>query len=640
MKVLIAGGDKVTNIVKMLEKKFSNGGIDFIAVKHIDEIEDIFVRGEYYDRAIIIEQCWNNDFEETDTMVIRNRINEFAKRALGRQTHGISYVFFTQTEDSAAQVYDEILPIINDSVVIHKEPPYSVNFFASLVTSDIDNINSSIVYEPEYEMPEMDLRTTVTEKVIDNTVNYTVEEVDDISKELFETDEISAPGFTGFDLGVDFEREVGSVEEPEVEEVETKDDIWDTVMDGLDGLDDFDDIEVEDEEPMKPSLDLPDFSQGIHNDTGFGDDYSFDDFDQSISSDENQLVPDIVNDIEVESNSVEENQGVSEIEDTMFMGGIIDDIDTNDTDVSSIFNDEDYIEEKPKTEQSEVKLDMDAEQIKVTLDAFANRGNSIVVTGSGGCGTSTVAYHLANTVCNLGYSVLLVDMDTEGRAQSYISKDNYSCMESDGANLMQALKSTAGINSHVAIVKPGFRLLTMGIGGNMIPLEDIIQKEKLIRFIQLSKTNYNFIIYDVPFKHTVGCVKDLAFMTDNLVIVTDSSDWGLTKTMLSVCNVEGEDTQDIIFSKGQLLFNRYKELKSVMGKKIKSSTGICQAIDSKIAELLGDEPEYGFSDFHICGVIPENENLKSSWYSTEQYTDSSTGYKEFTELLISILLKK
>ena len=49
---------------------------------------------------------------------------------------------------------------------------------------------------------------------------------------------------------------------------------------------------------------------------------------------------------------------------------------------------------------------VDVNYIKQQLRPFASRGNSIVVTGCGGCGTSTVAYNLANIINQLGYCAI------------------------------------------------------------------------------------------------------------------------------------------------------------------------------------------------------------------------------------------
>ena len=291
-----------------------------------------------------------------------------------------------------------------------------------------------------------------------------------------------------------------------------------------------------------------------------------------------------------------------------------------------------------RVNKRENKASIDAE--KAALDAFANRGNSIVFTGCGGGGTTTLAYHIANTIVNMGYTVLLVDMDTRGRAQSYISKDNYDSMEHDGANLMAALKSSAGINAHVSIIKAGFRMLSMGIGGSVVPLSEMIVGNKLARFINLAKTNHNFVIYDIPFEDAVGCASDVTFMADNVVLAIDSSNWGVTKTMMSVCNIESEDMQDTIFSRGQIVYNRYRGIDRIMGRKIKSTVDIAKAMDDKVSELVGMDIGLYFESMHVAGIVEDKKELESGWFESKQYSDTNDGKELFSGLLKDIVMKR
>ena len=279
-------------------------------------------------------------------------------------------------------------------------------------------------------------------------------------------------------------------------------------------------------------------------------------------------------------------------------------------------------------------------KIKEDLRPFAARGNSILVTGCGGCGTSTIAFNLANIICQLGYTVLLVDMDTEERTQNYISKLNYESMEAEGANLMVAVNSTTGISKDVSVVKTGFHLLTMGIATDTAPVEDILHKEKIARFINLAKTSYNFVIYDVPFKETVGFLSDITYMCDNLVLTVDASNWGITKTLLSMCNIDSDDMQDTMFSRAQLVFNRQRSLSRVLGTKVRSCYDIVKAMDKKVKELIGEDPGYHFEDLHIAGIINDDPVFEDGWFEQVQYSDTRKGQAIFLELADSIILKK
>ena len=684
MRILISGGIKTQNIVDGLQQKFASDGVDFLIVHYIEDIEAIFARGEYFDRAIIIEPCWNHDYADLDEMEMRTRINNFAQNSADKQTKGVEYVFLAQQEESAALVYEEILRIRLDSIVVVKAPRYNVPFFNNLVLCNMEQLDS-LIYKPKFvDAPE---EAKIVLKV-ENTrpkSSYTPEEVDDISKELFDSEGTYAPNFEQFDKGIKVER---------VEKVDELDDsagLWDDAFDNIpvekDGQEEQEDIDIDIDEfegfetdESSKSGDLPEFSQNnIKEDESDGFE-SLSELNQSNSQTDKpyklEKLPDfgelpdfeespdfgkssnfgkatITQDILDKSGNLPNFDGGGVMLEKLDKSGelpnfgfenriertennlaeqrtTIDDGLYNEPSPATgadstagirvtpnAFNDAEYADDDEAAmlaNQPRVRVDISNEQIKATLHAFANRGNSIAITGCGGCGTSTIAYHLANTIANIGYTVLLVDMDTEGRTQSYISKDNRNCMEHDGANLMAALKSSSGINAHVSIVRPGFRLLTMGLGGDIMPLEKMVEKHKLARFINLAKTSHNFVIYDLPFKSAVGCASDVTFMADNLVLVVDSSNWGVTKTMISVCNIDSDDMTDTVFSKGQILYNKYKSFGKIMGKKVKSAMDVAKVMDAKVIELLGDDPGYYFKDMHICNVINDTPEFEQGWF--------------------------
>ena len=287
----------------------------------------------------------------------------------------------------------------------------------------------------------------------------------------------------------------------------------------------------------------------------------------------------------------------------------------------------------------EHRAPMTPKQIKSTLDTFAARGNSITVTGCGGCGTSTMALNFANVLCNMGYSVLLVDLDTEHKAQSYISKENYDCLDPESAAVMSAINGSSGINTHIAIVRQGFHLLTMGMASDSRDSKEAIQKDRLSRFLNLAKASHNFVIYDVPFKNAITNLSEVVFNSDNIVMVVDSSNWGVAKTMIDICNIESDDMTETLFNRGQMLFNRYRGLSKVLGKRIKTAQDIEVAMDNKVRQLLGEDPGFYFQSMHICGIVNEDPNFELGWFSSEQYSDTRKGSKIFSDLVINILMK-
>jgi hypothetical protein len=212
-------------------------------------------------------------------------------------------------------------------------------------------------------------------------------------------------------------------------------------------------------------------------------------------------------------------------------------------------------------------------------------------------------------------------------------------MEPDGANLMSAINSSNGINTHISVVEQGFRLLTMGLGTDTAPVSELIHKERLPRFINLAKTSNNFVIYDVPFNSAIGFLSDIVYMSDNLVLVVDNSNWGITKTMLSVCNIASDDMQDTVFNRAQLVFNKTRNLTRVLGNKVKTGKDIEKVMDRKVLELVGDDPGFHFEDLQIAGIIDDDPAFEQGWFENNQYSDTKKGQDIFLRLLEGIVLK-
>ena len=859
MRVLLSGGKKTYNIIDGIRKKFTTSGDDFVVIEYLDDIMDMFSRGDYFDKAVIIEQSITRDGAITDEMQIRQRINKFSMN-ISKKVHKSNYVFLSQDRNIAGMIYDEILPIANDSAVVLMGPPYKATFFADLIVKEAADLPRDWVFEPELAVPEdedfgfndettnnnnvdtadmdlgMDLPEMPTNDVFsgyDYPINDNNTRIgDDLGiNEGLEADNTGIPddlegmlentgdmytgdaaqsfgnefegGFRG-DLGDNFGNDFGNNNEstgdnwdetfgnegePATDNCETGSDEWNI---GNNNIEQDTPIETDVMEPIKQSDELPDYTEnntgtgfipgfddesdmngaidtGINGDgfddiydntvdntqqqQGFTDDTYYDgqgnnqnqDFgnDMYQNNEQNNFVDNSRYD-DMYNEQPQDNMYNEQPQDSMtgFDGDMYDDTQTSEQSQEqgnmSGFSGDMYRQDAQDEYQATMENDMyngnpagfdqqsydqaammaaaaagataaaaanmnqqvpqqtmqvqkkkgirglfgrgqnnqaqyqnmtnqlntaqpvqswqqdnqamvnmgkgnnkvDINYIKQQLRPFASRGNSIVVTGCGGCGTSTVAYNLANIINQLGYTVLLVDMDTEGRTQSYISKTNYDSMEPDGANLMSAVNSSNGISAQESIVKQGFHLLTMGLGTDTAPVSELLHKEKISRFVNLAKTSHNFVIYDIPFNSAIGFLSEITYMTDNLVLVADASNWGITKLMLNVCNISLDDMQDTIFSRAQLVFNRYRNLTKLLGKKVRTGVDITKVVDMKVQELIGEDPGFHFEDLHIAGIINDDPDIENGWFDNVQYSDTPKGQAIFIELLEHIVLKK
>lgn len=851
MRVLLSGGKKTYNIIDGIRKKFTTSGDDFVVIEYLDDILDMFSRGDYFDKAVIIEQSITRDGAITDEMQIRQRINKFSID-ISKKVHKSNYVFLSQDEDIASMIYDEILPIANDSAVVFMKPPYKATFFADLIVKEAADLPREWVFEPELAVPEMeDLgfdNADINEEIDTTDMDLGMDLPEMPTNDIFGGDGYSVEdnqgrisdslgineGFEAENIGVpeDLENLLDGTNQEYIEEnndnnsgfgnnfeggfggsFNGEQEPWDeNGQDSWQGEDTefLQDAPIETDvmEPIKQSDELPDYTEQQSNTSfisGFddiGDDFNNgeyigtqgNDFDNLGMDNQNQTFEgDGFTDTQGENFSnmygdqsqgqgQEFSDGMYDNQNQGFSGDMYEDAQGQDFDGSMYngqsqgFDDGMYGDTQQdtygNTEQEQFSDDMygteqmqdnmqgfggdmygneqqdeyqttmendmyngnpagfdqqsydqaammaaaaagatamaasnlnnqvqqptmqvqkkkglrglfskgqnsqaqyqnmanqlntaqpvqswqqdtqamvnsgngnnkvDVNYIKQQLRPFASRGNSIVVTGCGGCGTSTVAYNLANIINQLGYTVLLVDMDTEGRTQSYISKTNYDSMEPDGANLMSAVNSSNGISAQESIVKQGFHLLTMGLGTDTAPVSELLHKEKISRFVNLAKTSHNFVIYDVPFNSATGFLSEITYMTDNLVLVADASNWGITKLMLNVCNISLDDMQDTIFSRAQLVFNRYRNLTKLLGKKVRTGVDITKVVDMKVQELIGEDPGFHFEDLHIAGIINDDPEIENGWFDNVQYSDTPKGQAIFLELLEHIVLKK
>ena len=760
MKVLISGGSKTSNIVNAISKRFEDGGVEFEVVNFFNELENYYNKGKNFDKAIILEQSLNLDYNIVDEMELRNNINEFAK-IVKEKSGGASFIFIAREDAVANTIHDEILEIRGHSAIVVKEPKYTVSFFVTLISNDVDKLPEEIVFDAEEYARYLYKNNQVDDNKIEKEENnkdadtdeYNTKYIDDIDRGI---EELSSE-WKGINLKKEESKEQRSLGEEgsgsfgaDFGEADLGDtdlgdagfgdaDFGDADFEDADfgdadfGDADFGDADFGDEDFSKADLGDADFSKADLGDTDFGDvdfgkadlgdadfgeadlgDTDFGDADFGDADDkksfEEECTDKEINEYEepggikneygsidvagfednsedkaekeIESSELEKNEyinlnkaeGKSKInfdkEDSSSETGISDqqgelynedysNIDENkkeELEYNEQYNqpqpnqyNEQYNQPQPN-QYNEQYNDLDdieysardmlsSSQIKQAISAFAGRGNTIMFTGCGGSGNSTVVFNIANTIANMGYSVLIVDLDLERKTQSYISAESFDSVDPYGFGVMAAINSTSGINAHVSVVRQGLHLLTMGMASDSVKFSEVIQKEKINRFINMAKMNYNFVLYDCPFDIATTDGKDFTFMADNVVITIDYSNWGILKTLVEMCNIENGEVQEVLFNKGQILFNRYNKKKKIIGKVPRKNKEVVKQMDNKVRSLIGQDPGFHFSDMHICGVIPQNDLIDSMWGEKKQYSDTREGSGIMSNILQNIVLK-
>lgn len=302
---------------------------------------------------------------------------------------------------------------------------------------------------------------------------------------------------------------------------------------------------------------------------------------------------------------------------------------------------DDPISMRPGVDGQRQLNDVNLNDVQKLFAAFANRGNSILVTGAPGAGTQTIAYQLANVLRLMNYSVLLVDFDTVGRAQSYITEANYNATDPDENKLAQAVNSSQGISKHLIVPSQNLHLLDLGLALDSKPLEEMIQKNRVMKFANSAKNGHNFVIYDTPFEAATGHLDDLTTMQDNIVIVSDASTWGSMKTLLYMMNIGDDTVLETMFNKSQILFNRYRGYPKILDQKIRNPQDILKAMDKQVEKLVGTDIGYQFQQMHCCGSLGYIDKFEEGWLGKDkqQYTATRDGQAVFIEILKNIVLK-
>lgn len=669
MKIVVSGGEKTDNIVDRLSEKFFENGDKIVSLKFIDDLEEYMDCGYHIDRFIITEQSITKDGDTNSESEIRGIINYISGKIASKNgKHEV--VFLTQYNDMADIIMEESMDIAASRAIVLKEPPYTVQFFSDMLGTEIDKLPSEYIYRPEdYE----DEDTTIDEHADDTAleVNITDEEWEDMEDGDDQLEwKVEDNQFTGnneSELAGEEDNITDTEWEDSIDEesntVDTND--WEGDLDELtDAVADNTDNEIDGIIKDETDCDIGEGSTSVWTDEDveqakgiidISEHRSPDDVHDTRDGIENSLerfvdeeVDKIYEDNKSTSSKTNANteiNGSVAWDDSADYNEDLYDKDESDGIDDSIYKDEQYesnrrnIVGRNKRKMSAViGKNTDKHDIRDALDPFANRGNSIVVTGGSGSGISTVALNIANTLVTIGYTVLLVDMDTMNREQSYMSKLNYNAIEEGESPLMSAINGGNSIEASAKIVKPGLRLLSMWMGGDCVPTESIIKKDRIPRFLSMIKGKYNFVVYDIPFNLATGYLSDITYAADNIVYTVDCSNWGISKMMLEICNIDDTAMQESIFNRTEVIFNKYKGIKSIFGKKVSDFKGILKAMDDKTMELVGEDIGLYFEDMNISGVIDYDISMDDHWFSALQYSDTEKGFDIFEKIIENVVL--
>lgn len=282
---------------------------------------------------------------------------------------------------------------------------------------------------------------------------------------------------------------------------------------------------------------------------------------------------------------------------------------------------------------------VDNKKIKSILDGIARSGCNIVVSGVGGSGVSTVSYNLATVISRLGYNTLIVDLDTEQRAQSYISEASYKSVGVDCINLEKVINNELDAGRSCSYIKKNLYMLTLGAATDAFKINDTIDRSKMDRFIGQVKSTFDFVIYDTPIENIVDFDSSIAALADKLLLVVDSSTWGVMKTISYLFNIEDDSVLNIFFRKASLIFNRVNDKNDIVGKKIpikKIDKELVDTMDNVVSQLTEGSVGYYFSEMSNVCHIPYDSSIPSTWFSNRSYAETSNGMDTMCRVIESI----
>lgn len=713
----MAGGKKTNNIVVPLKSRFKSGAVQLDTEETIDDIISYIIKGEVFDRAVIIEPAIVGEKSEKGLDYARVKMVELLSK-LGDSRNDVQFIFVVTTQELADVIKEEMFGLGEYRVkVILAKAKYKLKFFIQLCTlelSEIPNTYESIsatkITEDmvrvdtvegekiEAVVPERKFEDFDTEEKTDSDagLNDTGEEFNSNEEEPNNIDE-----FSSFDESVLNDPEKSEDEEiiepfdgDDVEHIEEGTDEKDEESWGFDnvgtaGTDEYSDPEngsyIGDEFNTAENLgifhdrdteieqkfddidgagtgEFADPEKDKDADNGLGekpiarDGFTWDNDDEN--SDTEQTTEEVINedtqepvveepvDEPLTAELTEEPVEIQPFESEPNVTG--EDAfgvpnETSDIDESQYFGETVYNEGENKQEDIEQALDNDdIRALKVLLANVANRKMSFVVTGSQGSGKTTVAYNLATLLANMGYPTLYVDCDTETRGVSYIDSKVYKWVHTDDLTvgaLPAAIGNVSNLIKYVGVIKPSLHVLTLGLDQDLKPLDKIgaIDRDKIHKFSSVVRTNYSYVIYDIPFDTLKNCAVDLVYSCEKLLYMTDSTTRGMVNLMLDVADIEDDDLRQLVMRKTDIVLNKVIKGCKLFGRNITKSSKLLEQLDNIIYEVVGDNVTDRFGSMNVTKTLPFVPEIENFWFTKKAFVDTRNGVKFMGGLLGSIL---
>lgn len=638
MRALICAGSKTEAVITALSKRFNSSGDAIKGAVSCDEIHEKFMLGETFDRVVVFEAAITND-GEAEISEVTNKIKNYVSNAKVRSTDE-TVVFIIENKDIADIIVAETFDISDKRTVVCMEGPYKVTFIAKMMIMSVEEIDSEMGYRPEQNEEEIDVIEQNSSEGSYSDVDSSEEGCYDIENEVYEIEQSS----TDDSLEDSSEESYSDTDNEEVyadiygdSSADSKD--YDEEL--ADAL--YDEGSTEEEDTEEQKIEEED--------------------DEEYAADTSLYSDNSVDEIkDIRYNKVEYLDGrVITVGELKFCTKCGEKFSAGD--IRKVYNTgrcpkcmnelirierqkEEEVDQSVYSEDTNDEFEDDIQtievsnQLKSVMKLISKKGYTICFTGCGGSGVTVTAFNTANMISSMGYSVLLVDLDTYSRAQGYLSSKVYRGTGVSGVNLIEAVNSDMDIMSSVVVVKRGLHALTLGIGEDLHKPSEILKEEQLAKFITKAKTKYDFIVLDTKFEDLVGFLKPVMFVMDDIVAVVEDTKRGIIKYMLEMTNIDSEDVQTVMFSRQKVVINRYRGTRDLLGYKIRKASELMKTIDKIVTGITGCEQDIFFRDIPIIYSIPEIPEMEKFWFDKKQLSDTRKGKELYSRLVANILMKE
>lgn len=279
--------------------------------------------------------------------------------------------------------------------------------------------------------------------------------------------------------------------------------------------------------------------------------------------------------------------------------------------------------------------------MQTMLAKLSSRKASFVFSGLPNTGSTTLAYNTATLLSQLGFSVLLVDCDAYYHAMSYVKKDIYNIVHTSrdtSSNLVQAINNPTATPSLTHVIGQGLHLLTLGLDQDATSLNTLVDKQRFTRFSGIVKSNYHFVVYDLPFTVLTGIGEELAFNCDALMLTCDANTQGLMKLMSVLGNIENDELRVVLFTKVKIILNKYFKNTVFFGKKTNNQEDIFKCLDTIATQITGETGDYLFRDLNVISCIDYNPQFANAVYTNQSLVKENLIKQTLYALLNSIII--